>query len=158
MTGPHTPVISADFLTLTCLAVAKVYPVGIPTLYAAILWKNRELLNPRVNTVVASEPGEIDEAAPREELTKGAGVRSWALCSTSKGQTNDTLSPQALQEFKERVNARREHPDLVPSMFLWKDFGEGCKCIQSPVQYLICVWVPGTGTTYLVCDLGAEKK
>ncbi|CAM9376759.1 unnamed protein product, partial [Laminaria digitata] len=80
------------------LLMILVYPVGIPALYAAILWKNRELLNPRVNTVVASEPGEIDEAAPREELTKGA-------------------------EFKERVNARREHPDLVPSMFLWKDFG-----------------------------------
>lgn len=129
------------------------YPVGIPALYAAILWKNRELLNPRIITVVESEPGGIEEAAPRADPTKGAGIRSWVLCCTPKGQTKETLSPQALQEFKERVNARREHPDLVPSMFLWKDFGEGYKCIQPPVPNM---WLD-TWLWYFVCALGAAN-
>ncbi len=27
-------------------------------------------------------------------------------------------------ELEERIEKRRQNPDLVPSMFLWKDFGE----------------------------------
>ena len=45
-----------------------------------------------------------------------------------KGQTTK-YSPEALQELEEKVEARRKHPELVPSMFLWKDFGEFCKGI-----------------------------
>ncbi|CAM9826802.1 unnamed protein product, partial [Laminaria digitata] len=60
-----------------------VYPVGIPVLYALILWKDRELLNPRIHV----EPDEADEAAttadaagrdqilPRLVLLRGDRVR-----------------------------------------------------------------------------------
>ncbi|CAM9638404.1 unnamed protein product, partial [Laminaria digitata] len=73
-----------------------IYPIGIPILYAAILWKNRELLNPRIDTV----PTGADEE-----------------------ETRNSYSSEELQELEEKVKARREHPKLVPSMFLWKDFG-----------------------------------
>lgn len=42
-----------------------------------------------------------------------------------KRPTKKDLSPQELLEYVERVKARGEHPELAPSMFLWKDFGEG---------------------------------
>lgn len=96
-----------------CLAAPQVYPIGIPVLYAAILWKNRELLNPRIHT----EPDVVDEAA--------AGADSFVtLSTTSKGQTKKNYSFEELQMLEEKVKARRTHPELVPSMFLWKDFGE----------------------------------
>eukprot|EP00903_Cladosiphon_okamuranus_P012164 g11411.t1 len=76
-----------------------VYPVGIPLLYAYILWVNRESLNPRVEAVVLLEP---DGQAAKE------GAASVA---------------QQQEDLQERIEKRRQNPDLVPSMFLWKDFG-----------------------------------
>eukprot|EP00903_Cladosiphon_okamuranus_P012166 g11413.t1 len=77
-----------------------IYPIGIPLLYAYILWVNRESLNPRVEAVIRPEPdGEIAK-----------GVTPFPF-----------LAPQ--EDLKERIEKRRQNPDLVPSMFLWKDFG-----------------------------------
>ncbi|CAM9547013.1 unnamed protein product, partial [Laminaria digitata] len=70
-----------------------VYPIGIPVLYAVILWNSRELLNPRIHAGVKVEASGTDQA------TTTAGFA-----------------------FNETVNARRDHPELMPSMFLWKDF------------------------------------
>eukprot|EP00903_Cladosiphon_okamuranus_P020453 g18773.t1 len=77
-----------------------VYPIGIPLLYAYILWVNRELLNPRIQ--------QVGRAEPDEEMAK-----SPPTCSSEERQLS-------MQETLER---RLQNPDLVPSMFLWKDFG-----------------------------------
>lgn len=77
------------------------YPIGIPLLYAIVLWKNRHFLNPTVQADV------------------GLGVED-------RGRTR-TFSRRNItsdEDLKERLRKRRENPDLVPSMFLWKDFGE----------------------------------
>lgn len=39
-------------------------------------------------------------------------------------RTKNSYSSEELHELEEIVKARRENPRLVPSMFLWKDFGE----------------------------------
>ncbi|CAM9812841.1 unnamed protein product, partial [Ascophyllum nodosum] len=76
-----------------------VYPIGIPLLYAFILWKNRHLLNPTL------------AAAARAEQERQAG----------DGKESDQKSED--EELEKKVKLRRTNPELVPSMFLWKDFG-----------------------------------
>ncbi|CAM9644386.1 unnamed protein product [Ectocarpus sp. 13 AM-2016] len=76
-----------------------VYPVGIPILYAFILWQNRESLNPRVET--------------------GAVVNPRADGSTARTSYKAKYS----EDLEEKLEKRRRNPDLIPSMFLWKDFG-----------------------------------
>ncbi|CAM9941933.1 unnamed protein product, partial [Ectocarpus sp. 12 AP-2014] len=75
------------------------YPVGIPLLYAFILWQNRESLNPRVKT--------------------GAVVNPRADGSTAR----ITYKAKYAEDLEEKLEKRRRNPDLIPSMFLWKDFG-----------------------------------
>lgn len=104
------------------LAPAKVYPIGIPLLYAAILWKHRELLNPRIYT-----GGNTAHCATGTDSRSGDESPAAVFCTASKGLANNRLSLEELQELEEKVEARRENPELVPSMFLWKDFGETCK-------------------------------
>ncbi|CAN0066944.1 unnamed protein product [Ectocarpus sp. 4 AP-2014] len=77
-----------------------VYPIGIPLLYAFILWINRESLNPRVRSEATPQP-------------TGAVEKNGPLVPANYGK-----------DLKERLEQRRRNPDLVPSMFLWKDFGE----------------------------------
>lgn len=101
------------------VAAFQVYPIGIPVLYAVILWTNRELLNP---SIVRCKP---DSDSADESTTDSTAV----LYTTSKGQIKKGVSPEELQELEERVQARKGHPELVPSMFLWKDFGECCEGI-----------------------------
>lgn len=85
------------------------YPVGIPLLYFTILWKNRHLLNPSVRanpeTDEHGQPASADSIAP-------ATI------------TQTVLSPELARELEERVKMRKLNPDLMPSMFLWRDFGE----------------------------------
>ena len=101
------------------LAPSQVYPIGIPVLYATILWRNRDLLNPRISSDGNTTP-----------FATGAGSRSGdenpasVFCTASKGRAKNLLSLEDMQELEEKVEARRENPELVPSMFLWKDFGE----------------------------------
>ncbi|CAM9808689.1 unnamed protein product, partial [Laminaria digitata] len=71
-----------------------VYPIGIPVLYAVILWRKRELLNPQIRTIAMPDPDGTDETATRADSAEG-----------------------------KRVTARREHPGLTPFMFLWQDYG-----------------------------------
>lgn len=98
------------------------YPIGIPAVYAVILWKHRELLNPQIHTVVNCE--EIDTTARSMTVDVGpAGADKTA----SKGRHNDESSPLTSKELEEKVKARAEHPDLAAFMFLWKDFGEPCE-------------------------------
>lgn len=100
------------------------YPIGIPALYATILWKNRELLNPRISaTIPHGADGEITGADP----ASGDDIIPAALFPAALGKNNVCVSSLELQELNERVRARRYHPELVPSMFLWKDFGESCE-------------------------------
>lgn len=46
----------------------------------------------------------------------------------AEAQVNDResrdLSEKERKELDERIRMRKQNPDLVPSMFLWKDFGE----------------------------------
>ncbi|CAB1103690.1 unnamed protein product [Ectocarpus sp. CCAP 1310/34] len=76
-----------------------VYPIGIPLLYAFILWINRESLNPRVRSEATPQP-------------TGGVEMDVALVPANYGD-----------DLEERLEQRRNNPDLVPSMFLWKDFG-----------------------------------
>lgn len=110
-----------NFLNIV-LAAVKVYPVGIPFLYALILWKNRDLLNPRISTARDGADGVLTRADD-----SGDEATSAMLCNPSKILAKNRLSPQEEQELEEKVQARRENPELVPSMFLWKDFGESLK-------------------------------
>ena len=100
----------------------QVYPVGIPVLYAVILWKNRELLNPRIHV----EPDSAGEAAMESDPAPATGdeIPSATLATASKGVTKKIYTFEELQELEEKVEARKVNPELVPSMFLWKDFGE----------------------------------
>ena len=103
----------------------KVYPIGIPVLYSFVLWKYRELLNPRVHCAGTSESAGADADDTGAGFVGTADAPSAILLTASNGQTKAYWSPQELKELDERVQARAEHPDLVPFMFLWKDFGEG---------------------------------
>ena len=87
---------SSRYYPYNVVAACQVYPIGIPVLYAFILWKNRALLNPSIDTQSVGDDGDV----------------------------KPKLSPKKLQEHEEKIKARRDHPDLVPSMFLWKDFGK----------------------------------
>lgn len=104
----------------------KVYPIGIPVLYAVILWNSRELLNPRIRSGVKVDSDETGQATQRDGFPQGTGTLSSFFNFSSNGQPENDLSEQELQEFNETIRARRDHPELIPSMFLWKDFGEGC--------------------------------
>lgn len=129
-----TSVMFADdgALLTRCLAALKVYPLGIPVMYAAILWRKRDLLNPRIHAVAMSEPDQSEETAITAQSGGEAGVFSREFGTASKGQAKTDLSPQELKELEERVNARMEHPELTPSLFLWRDFGEGLEFHQNP--------------------------
>lgn len=128
-----TPVLCQLTLCLTLTLVfppAKVYPIGIPAMYAVILWRKRELLNPRIHTAVMPEPEEPSGTSiVVANSAERAGIASSVRRVTSKAQTGTKLSPQELKELAERVTARRDNPELTPSMFLWKGFGEGSKSI-----------------------------
>eukprot|EP00752_Nemacystus_decipiens_P008151 g7290.t1 len=80
-----------------------VYPIGIPLLYAFILWVNRESLNPRVQSVVSPEPD-------GDTVNEG-------------GARGDLKPAEPQEDLQDIIEKRRQNPDLVPSMFLWKDFG-----------------------------------
>jgi len=80
---------------------AQVYPIGIPLLYAYILWKSRDSLNPR-------------RAQATLQLESGGGSAMSGLSLSNESE-----------DLKERIEKRADNPDLVPSMFLWKDYGEG---------------------------------
>lgn len=109
------------------------YPIGIPALYATTLWKNRELLNPGIHSITDSTtvPSDgADEAATRafyDPARADDDIPPAILGKPPrKGQTKKRYSLQEMQELEAKVEARREHPKLAPSMFLWKDFGEAC--------------------------------
>ena len=86
---------------------------------------------------VKVEAGETGQATTRNCFLEGAGIFSSFFKNSPKGQSKSELSQQELQEYNEIVRARRGHPELIPSMFLWKDFGEGCNCIN--LRYSECV-------------------
>lgn len=88
----------------------QVYPVGIPLLYAFILWINRESLNPRTQSAdaVVADAVVVD-----------------ADSDPSPNAKTESVPKETPEELEERLKKRMENPDLVPSMFLWKDFGEG---------------------------------
>lgn len=79
----------------------QVYPIGIPLLYASILWKNRVALNPPVQGNADSTSG---------------GIRLLEL--------GGFFRKESAEEVEKRLELRKQNPDLLPSMFLWKDFGE----------------------------------
>ena len=110
------------------------YPVGIPVLYAAVLWNIRELLNPRIHIGVRVEAGETGQDATTNGFLEGLGILRLFSNYLPMDQSENELSQQELQQFNETVRARKDHPELIPSMFLWKDFGEGSSRIQSPVS------------------------
>lgn len=112
------------FLLLLYLIAAKVYPIGIPLLYAAILWKNRKSLNPRIQSRVGPRTDASGEDTESDDPERNGGKRSAKAAKASEGQAKQGLSAKELEELEERVKKRRENPDLLPSLFLWKDFGE----------------------------------
>ena len=95
------------------------YPIGIPLLYAFILWKNRHLLNPTLAAAArAEQERQAEEGKENNQETEGVDQ------SNTGGQRRKHLSPLQEEELEKMVKLRRTNPELVPSMFLWKDFGE----------------------------------
>lgn len=89
---------------LLCVATPpprQVYPIGIPLLYASILWKNRHALNPPAHDTA-------DLSSSKSKLSVLGGLPT----------------QKTAEELEERLEMRKQNPDLVPSMFLWKDFGK----------------------------------
>lgn len=78
------------------------YPVGIPLLYACILWRSRSALNP-----------------PARDNADDSTSSAFGLLAM--GGYN---AKESAEELEERLRQRKQNPDLAPSMFLWKDFGE----------------------------------
>ena len=95
------------------------YPIGIPLLYAFILWKNRHLLNPTLAAAARVEQERQAEEG-KEDNQETEGVDQ----SNTGGQRRKHLSPLQEEELEKMVKLRRTNPELLPSMFLWKDFGE----------------------------------
>lgn len=99
------------------------YPIGIPVLYIAILWNNRELLNPRI----ATTSDEANEATPEAKLGSGDDMPFEILRLTPTDRARYSYYSEELQELQGKVKARRDHPKLIPSMFLWKDYGKSAR-------------------------------
>ena len=95
------------------------YPIGIPLLYAFILWKNRHLLNPRLAIAARTE-----QERQAEESEEGDQETERVDQSNTDGQKKKHLSLLEEEELEKMVKLRRTNPELVPSMFLWKDFSE----------------------------------
>lgn len=87
----------------------KVYPIGIPSLYFFILWTQREALNPRLRP----PSGEVGRA----DVENNSSVTSVRSIGSRAAREN-------AKEIEERVQSRKSNPDLAPSIFLWRDFGE----------------------------------
>ena len=95
------------------------YPIGIPLLYAFILWKNRHLLNPRLVAAARARQGrQVEEGEEGDQETKVADQIN------TGGQRRKSLSLLEKEELEKMMKLRRTCPELVPSMFLWKDFRE----------------------------------
>ncbi|CAN0047697.1 unnamed protein product, partial [Ectocarpus fasciculatus] len=100
-----------------------VYPIGIPLLYAFILWINRDALNPQPRPEAHDDD---NEAAISAQVVDASG---WSVASRKAGgggggdEHASAVSKETPEELEERLEKRRQNPDLVPSMFLWKDFG-----------------------------------
>ena len=110
-----------------CPTVLKVYPIGIPVLYFLILWTKRELLNPRIYSAGEKEgrSARARDDTTRTDIGEGNDIASVIVLTASNGQTKAYWSRQELQELDEKMKARTKHPELVPLIFLWRDFGEG---------------------------------
>ncbi len=107
----------------------KVYPVGVPSLYLFILWANRDSLNPSLKA--RSKSGGTEEKQGNETaggLETDLSPESSGWVWTGRGGSVKVMTLQESQELEKRINDRRTNPDLAPSMFLWKDFGETFSC------------------------------
>lgn len=104
----------------------QVYPIGIPLIYALILWKHRHSLNPiACRSDPLSGAGQDEPERLNECDDEAFSTRFWRkLGGLEEGRAVKALSSEEKAELEERINKRINDPDLVPSMFLWKDFGE----------------------------------
>ena len=111
---------SPDPLRLTYPSrVTQVYAIGIPLLYAFILWTKRHLLNPALAAAARVE----QEQQTKEGKEDGQEIEGVGESKTD-GQRKKDLSLLEEEELKKMVKLRKTNPELVPSMFLWKDFCE----------------------------------
>lgn len=114
------------------------YPIGIPLLYGYILWRNRESLNPRVR---AGGDNGGEQQQP--------GASSGSALSFLKPK-KEYPTKESVEELHERLEKRKQNPDLVPSLFLWKDFSEKELGVHAERHFhLVC--------TYVAQGLGFER-
>jgi len=99
-------------------------------MYAFILWKNRHLLNP---TLAAAARAEEERKAGISQASDLEGDDFEESKKSARGDKK-RLSPEEEEELEKMVESRRTNPELVPSMFLWKDFGESFNSMNG----LIC--------------------
>lgn len=127
----HASVLS-ELLLFWCATLAsklQVYPVGIPLLYFYILWSNRRSLNPRVR-MEQENPSELEQplSATKLQQIAVAYLTNISGSGANKSQQPTTAVPAELaRELEILVTKRKQDPALVPSMFLWKDFGENIR-------------------------------
>lgn len=88
-------------------------------MYFYILWSNRESLNPKL--AAANHRAEVEaERAEEGAEESGSGGKK---CPVPAGYDD-------AKELEEKIRRRGEDPKLVPSMFLWKDFGKGWRYVM----------------------------
>ena len=81
------------------------------------------MINPRIYAGAKLEANDVNEESTRALSARGGGTQS----ATSNVQHAKYWYLLEVRKLEERVEARKEHPELVPFMFLWKDLGEACK-------------------------------
>lgn len=108
--GPGSKAPSALMRASHSCSSPKVYPVGIPTVYAIILWKNREILNPQQQSSAPSQTARDGE----QDVSIARRLRSWMK----------TKAPRSSEDATKKSDKRRLVPELAPSMLLWKDYCE----------------------------------
>ena len=73
-------------------------PIGIPVLYAVILWRKRELRNPQIRTIAMPDPDGTDEAATRADSAEGAGIFSWFFRTIPKSEIKNESKGEGVEE------------------------------------------------------------
>lgn len=115
-------------------------------MYLFILWANRHSLNPSVDNNSKSmeenlgtqRVGRVEIKPSDRSPTKSGSIR------IGGGGGIKVMTLEEAQDLEKRVHDRKTNLELVPSMFLWKDYGEtfraGCIVCKLEVARVGQLW------------------
>ena len=72
-------------------------------------------------------PGEANEATTGAQPGRGDDMPLRIMRLTPSDRARYSYSSEEVPELEGKVKSRREHPDLIPSMFLGTDYDETAK-------------------------------